>query len=71
MNIEWSDDERLNSYDTFDLCGKFNGKYVDVCYRYDNTWSILYDGTRIKNGFATRDLAKSAIVDWLEKLNKH
>lgn len=62
--IKWSKPDETDD-GTFDLCGKFNGKYVDVVQRFDNTWSISFNGLRIKDGIATRDLAKREITEWL------
>ena len=64
MKIKWSKNKLDDG--THDLCGKFNGKYVDVCQKYDNTWSILFNNIMIETGIKSRDIAKKKITEFLE-----
>jgi hypothetical protein len=69
MKITWTSPEETGK-DNFDLCGKFNGKYVDIVHRPKaNTWSVYYDNETIKEGVATRDEAKRIAIQRLEKPN--
>ena len=64
MKIEWSESDEIDD-GTFDLCGRFNGRYIDVVRRYDNTWSIFFNNARIKSGIANRELAKLELIKFL------
>ncbi len=65
MKIKWL--KSRGDDGTYDLCGKFNGKYVDIIQRYDNTWSISFNNVTIENNITNRKLAKEKIIKFLEK----
>jgi hypothetical protein len=65
MKIVWSKPDEADD-GSFDLCGKFNGKYVDVVQRHDSTWSISFNGQRIESGIPTREEAKNKIIQFLQ-----
>jgi len=48
----------------YDLCYKVNDAYVDVCQRYDNTWSVSVAGQRLAEAVESR----TKCIDILEKL---
>lgn len=59
QSISWGPEED----DTHDLCGKFNGQYVDVVRRESNgTWSIFYNNERLESEIPTRAAAKARIT---------
>lgn len=63
--IDWLYDDEEEDDGTFDLVGKFKGKYVDVVSSVDRKWSVLYNNVRIKVGFESRDMAKN----WAESVD--
>ena len=66
MKIIWTSPEETGK-DDFDLCGIFNGKYVDIVHRPKaNTWSVYYDNETIKEGVASRNIAKQIAIQRLE-----
>lgn len=67
MKIKWSDNPDDDGF--HDLCGKFNGKYVDIVQRYDGTWRILFNNVQIEADISTRSIAKDKITQFLENEN--
>lgn len=51
--------------DKDDWCGKHNGKYIDLTWRYDDTWSFFYDGKRIESGIKTKKEALSKLLKFI------
>lgn len=71
-NISWSeDDEESEDTSTYDLCGTFYGKYVDVTRNSNNLWSVLFNCVRIKENISTREQAKhwAETADLIEELS--
>lgn len=69
--ILWSKhDEKSEDTSTYDLCGRFRGKYVDVTNNGENSWAVLFNCVRIKENIATRDEAKQWVenADLIEEL---
>jgi hypothetical protein len=69
-NIEWLDQPDEDD-GTYDFCGMLDDKYVDVIGNLDQTlWSVSFNGKRLKDGFTTREEARSwaentDLVDYL------
>lgn len=63
-NILWSadDEDELEDTSTYDLCGTFAGKYVDICSNGENVWKVLFNCVRLKENIASRNEAK----EWAE-----
>lgn len=59
--IQWSESDDPCS----DLCGRLDGKYVDVTFHVRGTWSVLFNNVRLRDDFLDRDAAKT----WAEKSN--
>jgi len=66
MKIEWFEFENSKDDGTYDLCGKFNGKYVDVVRKFNNTWSIHFNNVKIEGDITSREEAKQKITKFLE-----
>ncbi len=54
--VEFDDDDPDDG--TADLVGHLFGKYVDVTAHYKGTWSVMYNGVTVKDGFLTREDAR-------------
>jgi len=47
----------------YDLCGKLNGKWLDVCHNLpNNKWYCSWDHNRIGGTFDTREEAKHHLI---------
>ncbi|NCQ51874.1 hypothetical protein GW796_08270 [archaeon] len=72
--INWSEIEECELNPEYDLCGIFNGKYVDVVRDESGLWTPSFNGVRIKESIKTRLEAKEYVesVDLIDVLsNKH
>lgn len=52
---------------TYDWCGKYRGKWVDLVYSYTGTWSFMFDTNREGRGFETREAARLALIAFITK----
>lgn len=71
-NIVWSEnDDESEDTSNYDLCGKFLGKYVDVCSNGKNVWTVLFNCVRLKENMPSRDEAKqwAENADLIEELS--
>lgn len=63
--INWSDIKECELNPEYDLCGKFNGKYVDITRSYSGTWSAMFNGVVVKENISTRSAAKLFIENYV------
>ena len=69
--INWSEMDECELNPEYDLCGIFNGKYVDVVRNESGFWSTMFNGIRIKENIKTRSEAKEYVenVDLIDALS--
>lgn len=69
VNINWlylEDDKP--EYDLVGTIFYYTQKYVDIIYRYNNTWTIIVDGTTISEDCITsRSKAIEVLQSYLDK----
>lgn len=63
--ICWLFDDEEEDDESFDLCGRYQNKYVDIIFNSKNEWSIYFDNSQVKEGFKNRIDAKK----WFEENN--
>lgn len=63
--IFWLFDDEEEDDESFDLCGRYKNKYVDIVSNSKKEWSVYLDDLKIKEGFKNRVDAKK----WFEENN--
>ena len=66
--IKWADSlkERTDPEKAdWDWCGTYKGKYVDLTFRYNGTWSCWYDSKLIQDELPSRDIALQKLTEFL------
>lgn len=53
-----------------DLPGAFHGSFVDMIKCVDGTWTIMYNGSIIKDGCFSKEEANIFLVNFLTKPKK-